>query len=98
VNRLLFEWAPEKAAVNQRKHGVTFEEAATVFADFLSRTMPDPEHGSEEGRFITIGCSVRERVLFVVHTDRGERFRLISARKANRKERIEYEESAEETG
>ncbi|MGA3203344.1 MAG: BrnT family toxin, partial [Bryobacteraceae bacterium] len=53
MNRLLFEWTPEKATANRLKHGITFEEAATIFADLLSRTMPDPDHSSEESRFIT---------------------------------------------
>jgi hypothetical protein len=96
VSRLTFEWASSKADLNRQKHAVTFEEAATVFGDFLSRTVPDPDHSLEENRFVTVGLSVRQRVLVVVHTDRGARIRLVSARKANRRERFQYEEGAEE--
>jgi uncharacterized DUF497 family protein len=87
-----FEWDPEKARRNLTKHGVAFEEAATVFADFLSSTFPDPEHSIEEEREITIGTSERGRLLVVSHTERGDRIRIISARKATRRERKAYEE------
>ena len=88
-----FEWDPSKAARNQRKHGVTFEDAATVFGDDLSITVPDPDHSEEEARFITVGMSSQNRLLIVAHAERGDRIRIISARRATRHERREYEES-----
>jgi uncharacterized DUF497 family protein len=90
---LVFEWDRKKSAANARKHGVTFEEATTVFGDPLSVTIDDPDHLSDEARFIILGVSVRRRVLIVVHTARGDRVRLISARTATRKERKTYEEN-----
>ncbi len=87
-----FEWDEQKAATNLRKHKVSFVEAETVFGDSLSRTFPDPDHSIEEDRFITIGTSRRNRVLIVSHTDRGDRNRIISARKATPQERRAYEE------
>jgi uncharacterized protein len=87
-----FEWDEEKARANLRKHKVEFDEAATVFADFLSRTFPDPDHSLDEERYITIGTSDRGRVLVVSHTDRENRNRIISARKATPRERKIYEE------
>ena len=87
-----FEWDPAKAAQNLRKHRVSFEEAATVFGDPLSLTFLDPDHSMAEHRFITIGLSRSNRVLIVAHTDRDERVRLISARKATQRERKYYEE------
>ena len=86
------EWDPDKARANQRKHGVSFEEAATVFHDALSSTIPDPLHSTDEDRFVMIGQSFRQRVLVVVHTDRGDAVRIISARVANSHERKSYEE------
>ena len=77
---LQFEWDPNKARVNQRKHQVTFEEAATVFADVLSVTVPDPDHSEYEQRYITVGLSQRHRLLMVAHTERNDRIRIISAR------------------
>jgi hypothetical protein len=90
---LLFEWDPEKAQSNLEKHGVTFDEASTAFHDPLSLTVSDPLHSDEEDRFVLIGCSHQDRLLVVVHTDRGNRVRLISARLATRKERRDYEEN-----
>jgi len=87
-----FEWNPKKAAKNLRKHGVSFEEAATVFADTLSATVPDPDHSVGEDRYITIGLSRGYRLLMVAHTERGKRIRIISARELTRKERKQYEE------
>lgn len=87
-----FEWDQEKAVSNLLKHGVSFEEAATVFSDFLSTTIPDPLHSEVEDRFITMGVSSTQRLLVVVHTDREDRIRLISARLATRYERKQYEE------
>lgn len=88
---LAFEWDESKAKVNTRKHGVTFEEASTVFADPLSVTIYDPVHSDDEDRYITLGESQRRRLLVVVFTDRGDRIRLISARIATRRERKGYE-------
>ncbi len=87
-----FEWDPEKAKTNSKKHGVSFQEATTVFADTLSATIYDPLHSFEEDRYITIGSSFKEKTLVVVHTDRGDNIRLISARLATKKERRKYEE------
>jgi len=88
-----FTWDPRKASANARKHGVSFEEASTAFGDPLSITVPDPDHSSDETRFLLIGRSTRERVLVVVHAERGESdIRLISARPAGRRERRIYEE------
>ena len=91
---LRFSWDPRKAAANRRKHGVTFEEAATVFADRLSVTIPDPDHSTiKEDRFVIVGQSEPERLLVVSHVERGNDIRLISARLATRRERRIYEES-----
>jgi uncharacterized DUF497 family protein len=89
-----FEWDAAKAAANVAKHGVTFAEASTVFADPLSVTVPDPRHSQEERRFAIFGVSDRGRILAVLHTERAERVRLISAREATRRERAVYEEEA----
>jgi uncharacterized DUF497 family protein len=89
-----YEWDPAKAAGNERKHRVSFVEAATVFADPLAVTFDDPDHSSDEDRFITIGHSTAGRLLFVAHADRGARVRIISARKATRNETHDYEEGA----
>jgi uncharacterized DUF497 family protein len=87
-----FEWDPDKANRNLAKHGISFPEAATIFADPLAITFFDPDHSEEEDRFLTFGLSSDGRVLVVSHTDRDERIRIISARKATRKERKSYEE------
>ena len=86
------EWYPAKARANRRKHGVTFEEAATVFNDPLSSTIPDPMHSESEERFVIVGQSIQQRLLIVVHTDRGDHIRIINARLANPHERKTYEE------
>jgi len=91
---LTFEWDERKARSNLGKHGVTFEEAATVFGDRLSLTIPDPEHSLTEERYITIGKALTRKLLVVVHTDRGDNIRIISARRASRRERKFYEEVA----
>lgn len=83
-----FEWDSDKAASNLVKHGVSFPEAATVFADPFAVYLDD---GSGVGRMVVIGTSLRERVLFVVHVERGQRDRIISARRATREERAVYE-------
>ena len=87
-----FEWDPEKAARNLAKHDVSFHEAATVFGDPLATTYDDPDHSDEEDRFLTFGHTSDGRLLVVSHTDRGDRTRIISARKATRKERKQHEE------
>lgn len=92
---LIFEWDEEKAIANYRKHGVSFEEAKTVFGDFLSVTVSDPEHSREEDRYIDIGYSAQERLLVVVYTERRSRIRLISSRRATQSERRIYEEGSE---
>jgi uncharacterized DUF497 family protein len=86
------EWDEDKAASNERKHGVSFTEAQTVFGDPLSLTGYDPDHSEEEDRYITMGTSVENRLLVVSHTDRGDKIRIISAREATRKERRDYED------
>jgi uncharacterized DUF497 family protein len=89
-----FEWNPDKAVVNLKKHGVSFTEAATVFGDPLSITFPDPDHSNNESRYITIGLSRNGRLLILAHTDRNNRIRIISAREATRRERRFYEEGS----
>ena len=88
-----FEWDPDKAAQNLRKHGVSFQEAATVFGDPLALTYHDPDHSISEQRFITVGMSSAGRVLIVAHTDRRENVRIIGVRKTTRRERKHYEEN-----
>jgi uncharacterized DUF497 family protein len=90
---LLFEWDEEKSQSNLRKHGISFEEASTIFGDPLSVTIDDPQHSVREPRGLTLGHSAKHRLLVVVHTDRGSRIRIISARMATRSERKTYEES-----
>lgn len=92
---LLFEWDPGKAQSNEQKHGVTFDEASSVFVDMLSLTIQDPLHSEGEEQFIIIGTSFKNRLLTVVHTERGNKIRIISARKATKKERFYYENHAE---
>jgi uncharacterized DUF497 family protein len=87
-----FEWDSQKADLNERKHGVTFQEAATVFGDPLAMTFEDPDHSINEHRYITFGLSFYKRLLVVSHTDRGESTRVISARKMTHKEKKIYEE------
>jgi uncharacterized DUF497 family protein len=86
-----FVWDPRKAAANRAKHGVTFEEASTVFGDPLAATIPDPEHSHEEARSVTMGHSVTGVLLVVVHADEHEDVRLISARRATSGEKKKYE-------
>jgi len=88
---LAFEWDKNKASVNKRKHGVTFEEASTVFADPLAITIYDLVHSDEEDRYIILGQSQRQRLLVVAFTDRDDRIRIICARVATRGERRDYE-------
>ena len=86
-----FEWDPDKAQLNRRKHKVSFEEAVTVFYDPLSATFEDANHSVEEQRLITIGFSSEDRLLVVSHTERGEVLRIISARRAIAHERKKHE-------
>jgi uncharacterized protein len=79
-----FEWNRAKAAANLRKHGVSFEEAATVFADVLSHVFPDVDHSDDETRFLLIGLSRSERVLVVFHTDRDDSVRVNHLRQSRR--------------
>ena len=91
---VFFEWDPEKAKRNLEIHGVSFDEASTSFGDAHSLTIYDPLHSEDEDRFILIGNTYKNRLLVVVHTERGNRIRIISARKATRKEREYYEKNA----
>lgn len=95
VAELRFEWDARKAAANKAKHGVSFEEASTAFADELALFMADPEHSHEEDRFVLLGLSSSVRLLVVVHAYRedDETIRIISARRANSRERTQYKES-----
>jgi uncharacterized DUF497 family protein len=93
MSRLDFEWDPRKDASNQKKHGVSFHEAKTAFTDEFARLIADPDSSSEENRFILLGTSIHSRVLVVCHCIRdAETIRIISARKANRREQKTYEE------
>ncbi|WOB45507.1 BrnT family toxin [Thermoleptolyngbya oregonensis NK1-22] len=89
-----FEWNRSKAKLNLEKHGISFQEATTVFSDPLSVTFPDPDHSIGENRYVIIGVSQFGQLLVVSHTDRGKKVRIISARKATRQERIFYEEGS----
>ena len=86
-----FEWSRIKAAINQLKHGVRFPEAATVFFDPRNLTIPDEEHSTDEQRYTVIGRSIRNNTLLVVHVERDERIRIISARRPTPRERRDYE-------
>jgi uncharacterized DUF497 family protein len=92
---LTFEWDRRKARQNLKKHGVSFDEAATVFGDPLSSVIADSLHSAEENRFAIVGESQRRRLLVVVFTDRNDRIRIISARPATRRERRDYEEGVQ---
>ena len=87
-----FEWDPRKASRNRSKHGVSFEEAASVFGDPLGRIVDDPRHSRTEQRYVLLGLSELNRLLAVMFTERGEAVRLISARKATRQEQRNYEQ------
>jgi uncharacterized DUF497 family protein len=89
-----FTWDHAKAEANQRKHRVSFDEAATVFGDPLARIHGDPDHSTKEAREIIVGHSRRHRLLLVSFTERDDRIRIISARLATRHEREDYEEKA----
>ncbi len=91
---MIYEWDARKAKLNERKHRVSFEEAATVFLDPFALTFDDPDHSIDERRFITLGESDGHRLLFVAHADVAEdRTRIISARKVTRRERHGYQEA-----
>lgn len=87
-----FEWDPNKASINLKKHQVSFHEAATAFGDPLSITAPDPDHSVDEERYLIVGSSHRGRLLIVSYAERGDRIRIISARELTRTERKAYEE------
>lgn len=88
-----FEWDPPKASANVKKHGITFDEAATVFLDPMALSGPDPDHSLDESRYISFGVSSLGRLLAVSHTYRPGGIRLISARRVTRAERKIYEEA-----
>ena len=92
MSALYFEWDLNKNASNQKKHGISFEEAKTVFSDSFARLIADPDHSQEEDRFILLGTSIESNLLIVCHCIRDEEsVRIISARKADKKERKAYE-------
>ena len=86
-----FEWDREKAAQNQEKHEISFDEAVTIFHDPLAATFDDPDHSTGESRFVTVGYSSPNRLIVVAHTERGETIRIISARLATPQERKRHE-------
>jgi len=88
---LHFEWDPEKALSNFRKHDLSFEEASTAFGDPASISIVDPDHSETEQRWILLGMSTQGKLLVVVHTERRDNIRIISARRATRRERRTYE-------
>jgi uncharacterized protein len=94
MGRVHYEWDPRKATSNQRKHGIDFEEATTVFLDPLALTYSDPDHSQDETRFITVGLSSRGRLVMVAHLEVGEeQIRIFSARPATKRESHAYEET-----
>jgi uncharacterized DUF497 family protein len=90
---LEFEWDPAKAERNFKDHGVSFDDATTIFRDTLSITISDPDHSDSENRFIDIGMSHRMELLVVSYTERKDKIRIISSRRATRAERKNYEET-----
>ena len=90
-----FEWDVEKAEINLKKHKIGFEEAKSVFGDPFSITVDDPDHSKAEQRFIDIGKSVSGKLLVVIYTERGNKTRIISSRKATLAERRKYEKQSE---
>jgi uncharacterized protein len=95
MNHITFEWDLAKNETNLQKHGVSFEEAKSVFYDDFARVIHDPDHSPDEDRFIIMGMSKRANILIVVHCylSNNEIIRIISARKAARSERKQYQES-----
>jgi uncharacterized DUF497 family protein len=89
---LIFEWDPDKARENERKHGVTFVEASEVFDDDHSSSVRDPDHSADEERYLIFGISKQGKYLVVSYTERGDRIRLISARQMTSRERRAYEQ------
>ena len=94
---LTFEWDPKKASSNLAKHRVSFTEATSVFGDPLGVTIADPDHSSDEDRYLTLGATGSGRTLIVAHTDRASRIRLISARELTPAERRSYEDASKDT-
>jgi len=92
VGATVFAWDREKARINLEKHGVSFEEATTVFGDHSATILADPDHSDDEDRFVLIGYSTNQRLLTVVHVERRQTLRIISAWPADRAERRIYEE------
>lgn len=90
---LIFEWDAQKVKANHKKHGILFEEATTVFGDFLSLTIPDHQHSFGEDRYLTMGMSHYGKTIVVIHKDKGDNIRVISARLATKHEKRIYEES-----
>jgi uncharacterized DUF497 family protein len=92
MNELRFEWHSTKSAVNAKKHGISFEEAKSVFSDENAKLISDPDHSDDEDRFILLGISIRLRTLVVCHCYRGDDniMRIISARKATTSESKKY--------
>lgn len=92
MEEIIFSWDERKDRENQRKHGVSFEEASSVFADENARLKHDPDHSQDEERFILLGFSAKLRILVVAHAYRqeGNQIRIVSARKATRYERKQY--------
>ena len=94
MSRVIYEWDPKKAKANLRRHTVSFDEAASVFTDPSALTFDDPAHSFDEPRYITIGTSGKQRVLFLSHADRGDdHVRIVSARRATPTEAHAYQES-----
>lgn len=91
--KLQFEWDNLKDKENQKKHGISFEEAKTIFNDLYAITIDDPTHSIDEDRFIDIGLSANNRILIVVYTERQDKIRIISSRQATLSERSIYEQS-----
>jgi uncharacterized DUF497 family protein len=86
-----FEWDPKKAAANLKSHGVSFDEATSVFGDILAMNMPDPDHSEGERRFLVLGMSAASQLVVVSYAERPPRTRIISARLATKREQRKYE-------
>ncbi|MGH8549502.1 MAG: BrnT family toxin [Methylococcales bacterium] len=86
-----FEWDPRKAQQNLLNHGISFEEATTIFGDPLTGTIPDPDHSEGEARFLTIGLTANGHLIVVSHTEKDDTIRIINAREATAHERKQYE-------
>ena len=91
MDDVTFEWDTNKARTNLKKHAVSFDEGVTIFNDPLIATMPDPDHSAQEVRYIAIGMSINGRLLVVIFTERNDKTRLISCRKATKAETEVYE-------